>query len=69
MPRVKTRKPALGKGLKEALIERLLDDREWLAEILAEVLEDFALGEAARKARKGKFVSRDEIFRALRRKT
>ncbi len=68
MPVVKNLKPDLERGLKEALIEELLDDRKWLAKILAEVLEDFALGQAAREARKGKLVSREAVFRILRTK-
>ncbi len=65
-PRKRKRQPTLKKGLKEALVEKLLDERGWLGEILSEVLEDFALAEAIKEGRKTKKVSRETIFRTLR---
>jgi hypothetical protein len=41
--------PALKLALKEALTEALHDERTWLAEVVAEVLEDMALAEALRE--------------------
>jgi hypothetical protein len=41
--------PALKLALKEALTEALHDERGWLAEVVAEVLEDMALTEALRE--------------------
>jgi len=41
--------PALKLALKEALTEALHDERGWLAEVVAEVLEDMALAEALRE--------------------
>ncbi len=35
--------------LKEAVVEALHDQREWLAELVAEVLDDMALTEALRE--------------------
>jgi len=54
--------------LKAALAEAMLEQREILHEIFAEVLEDFALAEAIREGQQGKSVSRHAIRRILRRK-
>jgi hypothetical protein len=50
---------------KEALAETLEERREWLHEVFAEVLEDFALAEAMRAGLETEVVSRDEVFEIL----
>ncbi len=57
---------SLKQALKEALAETLQEQRGLFQEVFAEVLEDFALGEAIREGRKTELVSREEVFRALR---
>lgn len=52
-------KPALKQALKEVLAETIQEHRELLHEVFAEVLEDFALGEAIREGRKTKLLSRE----------
>jgi len=55
--------------MKEALAETLHEQREFLHEVFAEVLEDFALAEAIREGRETKFVERDEVLHILRAQT
>jgi hypothetical protein len=57
---------ALKELLKAALRETLEEQREFLHEVFAEVLEDFALVEAIRQGQKSELASRQEVFRALR---
>jgi len=45
--------PALKQLLKEALIEALHDQRGWLGNVVAEVLEEMALVEALREVEAG----------------
>jgi len=52
--------------VKEALIEAIDERRELFHEVVAEALEDIALGEAIREGRAGEFASREEVFTALR---
>ncbi len=58
-------KEAIKEALKEALTETLQEQREWLHEVILEVLEDFALAEAIREGRDTKAVAHREIFRIL----
>lgn len=55
----------LKQTLKEALSETLHEERELLHEIFAEVLEDFALGEAVRSGLETQPASREDIFNVL----
>ena len=57
------------RALKEALVETLQEQREFLHEVFADVLEDFALAEAIREGRKTKPVSREEVFGILQGKS
>ena len=59
----------LKQALKEAITETLHEQREWLHEVFAEVLEDFALAEAIREGRQMERVGREEIFDILDGKT
>lgn len=57
---------AMKRVLKEALAETLHEQRELLHEIFAEVLEDFALAEAAiREGQQTERVDRGEVFDVL----
>ena len=60
---------ALKQALKEALAETLHEQRDFLHDIFAEVLEDLALAEAIREGRQTEEVSRDEVFSVLKRRT
>ncbi len=62
MAQIETNEESLKRVVKEALVETLCEKRELLHEILAEVLEDFALAEAIREGRETKVVERDEVF-------
>ena len=53
------------KLLKEALVETLHEQREFLHEVFAEVLEDYALAEAIREGQQTDEVPREEIDRIL----
>lgn len=55
----------LKQAMKEALAETLHEEREFLHEVFAEVLEDFALAEAIREGRETKVVQRDEVLQIL----
>lgn len=59
---------ALKEAVKEAVAETLREQRDLLHEVFAEVLEDFALAEAIREGRETEPATREEVFRALRRK-
>ena len=52
---------AKARALKEALAETLHEHREFLYEIFAEVVEDYALVDAIRRGRQTDEVPRDEI--------
>ena len=69
MPKTVTIDPTLKATIREALAEVLHEQRAYLHEVVAEVLEDFALAEAIRQGRKTKLVSREEIFEILRGKS
>jgi hypothetical protein len=51
--------------LKAALIEVLEERSDLLRDVLAEVMEDVALGRAIQEGETSGEVSRDEVFRAL----
>jgi hypothetical protein len=59
-------KQAMKEAVKEALAETLHEHRALLHDVLAEVMEEFALAEAIQEGCKTKPVSRREVFRALR---
>ena len=52
-------------AVRDVLREKLTENPRWLRDIVAEVLEDIALVSAIREGRKGKNVSRAEVFRIL----
>ena len=51
--------------MKEALVEALREQREFLKDLLAEVVEDSALAAAIRQGRDGGFVDRDDVISEL----
>jgi len=51
--------------LKEALVETFHEERDFLYEVVADVMEDFALTEAIHEGRKTKLVDRSEILKLL----
>lgn len=56
---------ALKRTLKEALAETLHEEREFLHDVFAEVLEDFALGEAIQEGLETPQATREEVFNVL----
>ncbi len=65
MTRTSPDNEALKQALKEALAETLHEQRGFLHEIFAEVLEDFALAEAIRDGRETEKINRSEVFDIL----
>ncbi len=65
MAQVESNQETLKQVLKEAIAETLHEEREFLHEVFAEVLEDFALAEAIREGRETKVVERDEVLQIL----
>ena len=57
---------ALARTFKEALATTLRDHRNYLRDLLAEVIEDVALASAIRKGENSKPVKRDSVIKALR---
>jgi hypothetical protein len=57
--------PELKRLLKEALAEALVEQRELLHEVFAEVLEDLGLAEAIREGRESAKVERRDVFDIL----
>ncbi|MFQ5630328.1 MAG: hypothetical protein ACE5I1_16275 [bacterium] len=55
----------LKKIFKEAMLEVLEERKEFFYELLAEVVEDFALAKAIKEGEKTKSISRSEIFNIL----
>jgi len=53
------------KLLKEALAEALREQRDFLRDLLAEVVDDAALIAAIREGREDDFASRGDVFSAL----
>ena len=62
---VQSNQETLKQAMKEAIAETLHEEREFLHEVFAEVLEDFALAEAIREGRETKVVERDEVLHIL----
>ena len=56
---------ALKKAMKEAIVETLNENRDLFREVMAEALEDFALGEAIKEGERTEPVSRERIFETL----
>jgi hypothetical protein len=65
MAQVQSNEEALKQAVKEALSETLFEQREFLHDVFAEVLDDFALAEAVREGRETKIVERDEVLQIL----
>jgi hypothetical protein len=65
MSQVQSSEEALKQAVKDALSETLYEQRDFLHDIFAEVLEDFALAEAIREGRETKIVERDEVLQIL----
>jgi hypothetical protein len=65
MPDITISEDALPRMLKQAVGEALEEQRDLLHEIVAEVLEDYAIADAIRKGQHTGPVSRDEIFDRL----
>lgn len=55
----------LKQALKEALVETFHEERDFLYDVIADVLEDFALTEAIHEGRKSELVDRTDIFQLL----
>ena len=65
MPDITVSEAALRALMKDALADALDARRDLLREVVAEALEDAALGEAIRAGRDTLLVSRDDVFGAL----
>jgi hypothetical protein len=65
MAQVESNQETLKQAMKEAIAETLHEEREFLHEVFAEVLEDFALAEAIREGRETKLIERGEVFQIL----
>ena len=65
MPDTVVRKEELEQAMKEALLETVAEQRDVLRELVAEVLEDFALGEAMREGEATDIVDRERVFALL----
>jgi hypothetical protein len=55
----------LKKTFKEAIAETLHEERGFLHDIIAEVIEEIALSEAIREGLNTELVERDAVFRLL----
>jgi hypothetical protein len=55
----------LKQAVKEAVVEALHEQQEWLRDIFLEVMEEAALAEAIREGEATEEVSREDIFRLL----
>jgi RNA-splicing ligase RtcB len=55
----------LKQALKEALVETFHEERDFLYEVIADVMQDLAFAEAIQEGRKTEFVSREDIFNLL----
>lgn len=55
----------LKQTMKEVLLETLTENRELLIDVLAEVLEDFALVKAIEEGRQTEQVERSQVFDIL----
>ncbi len=65
MTTAELRSPVFKELLKEALAETLLEQRDLLHEVFAEVLGEIALAEAIRQGRETEPVSRETILGVL----
>lgn len=65
MPPVALTDAALKQVCKEALAETLSEQRELLAEVVVQVIEDMALGEAIRQGQQSDDVPREAIMEIL----
>ena len=65
MAKVQSNQETLKQAMKEAIAETLHEERAFLCEVFAEVLEDFALAKAIREGRETRVVERDEVFQSL----
>ncbi len=65
MAEVQANEESLKKALKEALSETLIEQRQFLHDVFAEVLQDFALAEAIREGRETRLVERDDVLQIL----
>lgn len=65
MPALDTSNPALKHLVKEAVKEALLDQRDWLQDVVAEVLEEMALDEALREVEAAERLQRPKVFEML----
>jgi len=52
--------------LKTAVSQALREQKDFLYDLIVEVIEDYALMAAIHEGRKTKFVTREEVFRTLR---
>ncbi|MGQ0636866.1 MAG: hypothetical protein ACT4QC_19840 [Planctomycetaceae bacterium] len=66
MPKASSQRQIAIPGLKQALAEVLHEQRDFLQEIVADVIEDAGLVRAIREGRKGKPVSRAKVMAILR---
>jgi hypothetical protein len=55
----------LSRGIKQAMLQGLRDNRDAVRDLLAEVLEDIALANAIREGERTRPVSRESVKRAL----
>jgi hypothetical protein len=58
---------ALTKAVKEAVSSAMREQREMLAEVVAEAIEDVAMAAAIREGGRTKRVPRERVMQALRR--
>lgn len=65
-PSTTTSDESLKQVIKAALVEVLHEQRGFLREVFAEVLEDQALVKAIREAQDDDQISRDEVFEILK---
>jgi hypothetical protein len=59
---------SLEQGIRQALARGLRDHRDAVRDLLAEVIEDVALGHAIERGRKSKPVKRASVMKALARR-
>ena len=65
MPETAFPKKVLQEALKEALVEVVTEQQDLLRAVAADVLEDFAFGEAMREGEATEVVTRERIFDLL----
>ena len=62
MAHIQSNEESLKQAVKESLTGTLYEQREFLGDLFAEVLEDFALAEAICQGRETNLVDGDEVF-------